>query len=66
MIDGETIYVSARDGILASGVLNQEDMIIGEIDMSLIGESRSFGTVLPLEDSRRTKELTSNIEVVGL
>lgn len=59
-------YFFARDGILAEGTLNQEDIIIGEIDMKQIEESRTFGTVLPLNDSRRTKELISDIQVVRL
>jgi predicted amidohydrolase len=56
----------ARDGILSEGVLNQEGMIIGELDMDTIEESRSFGTVLPLQDSRWTKQLTEHIQFVKL
>lgn len=59
-------FFFARDGILAEGVLNQEDMIIGEIDMQQIEQSRSFGTVLPLRDSKRSKELIADIDVVTL
>ncbi|MFW6051527.1 MAG: carbon-nitrogen hydrolase family protein [Myxococcota bacterium] len=55
-----------RDGIVAEGVVNQEQIIIAELDMHLVEESRSFGTVIPLEDSRRSNALTSNIEVVPL
>jgi predicted amidohydrolase len=54
----------ARDGLLAEGVLNQEGMIIAELDMSIIEESRSFGTVLPLQDSRWTRRLVDRIEYV--
>ena len=54
----------ARDGILAEGNPNQEMMVIGELNMSTITDSRSSGTVLPLNDSRRSFEIASRIEVV--
>ncbi|HVS01158.1 MAG TPA: carbon-nitrogen hydrolase family protein, partial [Thermoanaerobaculia bacterium] len=47
----------ARDGILAEGSPNLEMMVIGELNLRTIEESRNSGTVLPLEDSRRTAEL---------
>jgi predicted amidohydrolase len=56
----------ARDGILAEGVVNQEDLVIGDLDMRLIEQNRTFGTVIPLEDSRRTREILSHIEVETL
>jgi len=56
----------ARDGILAEGVVNQEMMILGDLDMKAIEESRSFGSVLPLNDSARTRELISDPEVIEL
>ena len=56
----------ARDGILAEGVLNEEDLVIGELDMRAIEETRTFGTVLPLEDSRRTETLISQLEVIEI
>ena len=59
-------FAFARDGILALGTLNQEDMIVGELDMRTIEQSRSFGTVLPLHDSQHTKELIKDIEEVVL
>lgn len=59
-------FAFARDGVLAQGTLNQEDMIIGELDMRTIDDSRSFGTVLPLNDSRRTRELVNRVDVVSL
>jgi predicted amidohydrolase len=59
-------YTFARDGILAEGVLNQEMIIVGELDMTTIEESRSFGTVLPLLDSHHTKELISQLDVISL
>lgn len=55
-------YSFARDGILAEGQLNQEQIVVGELDMRSIDESRTFGTVLPLNDSHRTRELISQID----
>jgi hypothetical protein len=31
-----------------------------------VDESRSFGTVIPLEDSRRSQALTASIEIITL
>lgn len=56
----------ARDGILAEGNFNQEMMVIGELNLQTIEESRNFGTVLPLLDSRRTAALVAEPEVVTL
>lgn len=56
----------ARDGILAEGVPNQESMVIGELNLNTIVESRSEGTVLPLRDSQRSAEVASNMEEVQL
>lgn len=56
----------SRDGILAEGNPNQEMMVIGELNLKTIAESRSSGTVLPLWDSRRTAEVVSQSEVVTL
>lgn len=56
----------ARDGILAEGNVNQEMMVIAELNLGTILESRSRGTVLPLYDSVRTAERTANVEVVTL
>ncbi len=56
----------SRDGILAEGNPNQEMMIIGELNLETIESSRTTGTVLPLEDSRRTTELVAQPEVVTL
>ncbi len=50
-------YAFPRDGILAEGHPNEESMVIGDLDMEAIERSRSFGSVLPLEDSRRTADL---------
>jgi len=54
----------SRDGILSEGVPNQESMVIGEINLNLIDESRTRGTVLPLRDSARTMALLGKLETV--
>ena len=56
----------ARDGILAEGVPNQESMVIGELNLDTIVESRSFGTVLPLADSERTLALARDLDIVKI
>ena len=56
----------SRDGILAEGGANQESMVIGELNMRTIEESRRTGTVLPLRDSDTTAQVLSNLEVVSL
>jgi len=56
----------SRDGILAEGVPNQESMVIGELNLVTIEESRTSGTVLPLRDSATTAEVVSTMEVVPI
>lgn len=56
----------ARDGILAEGVPNQEMMVIGELNLSTINESRESGTVLPLRDSQHTSEVAKGLEEIVL
>lgn len=56
----------SRDGILSEGNPNQEMMIIGELNLETIVTSRTTGTVLPLEDSKRTAQLVAEPEVVTL
>lgn len=56
----------SRDGILAEGIPNQETMIIGELNLRTIQETRSSGTVLPLNDSERTAELVRQVEIETL
>lgn len=56
----------SRDGILAEGNPNQEMMVIGELNLKTISESRASGTVLPLLDSRRTAELVAKPEMITL
>src|SRR5690606_28752202 len=59
-------FAFARDGILAEGVPNQEQMVIAELNLSTISESRSTGTVLPLNDSKRSSEIAREVEVIAL
>jgi predicted amidohydrolase len=56
----------SRDGILAEGVPNQESMVIGELNLVTIEESRTTGTVLPLRDSATTAQVVATMEVVTL
>ena len=56
----------ARDGILAEGVPNQEMMVIGDLDMVRINETRERGTVLPLNDSHHSARLAAELEIVPL
>jgi predicted amidohydrolase len=56
----------SRDGVLAEGIPNQETMVIGELNLKTIEESRTHGTVLPLLDSARTKDLIKHITVENL
>jgi predicted amidohydrolase len=56
----------ARDGILAEGVINQEQVVIGEVNLDVIRQSREDGTVLPLRDSVTTAEVTSTLDIIEL
>lgn len=56
----------ARDGVLAEGQPNLEMMVIAELNPDTIVQSRTSGTVLPLEDSRRTAQMVAEPEVVRL
>jgi len=56
----------SRDGILAEGIPNQEMMVVGELNLKTIVETRTTGTVLPLFDSHRSVEIASNVEVVAV
>jgi len=56
----------SRDGILAEGHPNQEMMVIGDLNLETILQSRVSGTVLPLNDSRNTLEMLKNVEEVAL
>jgi predicted amidohydrolase/GNAT superfamily N-acetyltransferase len=46
-------YFFARDGIAAEGNVNQEQMVIGDVDLALLDEQRVNGTVIPLQDMIR-------------
>ena len=59
-------FAFSRDGILAEGNYNQEMMVVGELNLKTIAESRSSGTMLPLPDSQRTAELIAQTEVLRL
>ena len=59
-------YGFSRDGILAEGVANQESMIVGDLDFKTLADSRAEGTVLPLQDSQTTGDLSKRVEVVRL
>jgi len=59
-------FAFSRDGILAEGVPNQESMVIGELNLTTIRDSRADGTVLPLRDSASTAEVISKVEVVSV
>ncbi len=56
----------ARDGFIEEGVPNQESMIVGDLDIAALLESRSSGTVLPLRDSQSSAEVAANLEVVNV
>ncbi|MEX0742561.1 MAG: carbon-nitrogen hydrolase family protein [Phycisphaeraceae bacterium] len=56
----------ARDGILAEGVINQETLVIAELNMKSIEDSRTFGTVLPLYDSQHTSEIVAQTDLIPL
>jgi len=59
-------FAFSRDGILAEGNPNQEMMVIGELNLETICESRTTGTVLPLLDSTRTQTLVAAPEMMRL
>ncbi len=56
----------SRDGILAEGQPNQESMVIGEMNLNTILDTRSSGTVIPLLDSERTASIVADVETVRL
>ena len=59
-------YPFARDGILHEGLVNQEQVVIGDLDLALVAESRERGAVLPLRDSVRAKVVAERCEIVEL
>jgi predicted amidohydrolase len=56
----------ARDGILAEGVANQEMMVVGDLNLATIADSRQTGTVLPLRDSEHSATVAAKLEVIRL
>jgi predicted amidohydrolase len=56
----------SRDGILAEGIPNQESMVIGELNLKTIVDTKSGGTVLPLHDSSRSGEIARQVTVQSL
>jgi predicted amidohydrolase len=56
----------ARDGILAEGHPNQEMMVVGELNLTTVLDGRSTGTVLPLLDSRKSKEIAASVEMISI
>lgn len=56
----------SRDGILAEGVVNQETMVIGDLNLQTIKQSHTDGTVLPLNDSKNTAQLIADPQIVTL
>jgi predicted amidohydrolase len=59
-------FAFSRDGILAEGNINQEMMVIGELNMRTILDTRTTGTVLPLLDSQRTSEITARLSIAAI
>ena len=43
-------YFFARDGIAAEGSINQDQMILADVNLQLLNEQRTSGTVIPLND----------------
>jgi predicted amidohydrolase len=56
----------AEDGILSEGHLNEEMTVTGELNWSMIAETRCRGAVLPLRDSARSIEATRTVTVCHL
>lgn len=59
-------FAFARDGILAEGTINQEQMVIADLDLDLLRRSRETGTVLPLRDAATTHSVLTTTEIVPL
>lgn len=59
-------FAFSRDGILAEGNINQEMMVIGDLDLEYLRESRTKGTVLPLRDAATTASVLTGTEIVTL
>lgn len=56
----------SRDGLMTEGAVNQESMVVGDINLKLVDESRLTGTVLPLRDSQTTSDMLNAVDHVRL
>jgi ribosomal protein S18 acetylase RimI-like enzyme len=56
----------SRDGVLAEGNPNQEMVVVGELNLQTILDTRSLGTVLPLVDSHRSAKIAASVNVIEL
>ncbi|MEQ1897086.1 MAG: GNAT family N-acetyltransferase [Vicinamibacterales bacterium] len=59
-------FTFSRDGVLAEGNPNQEMVVVGELNLRTILDTRTLGTVLPLVDSQRSAEIAASVSVVEL
>lgn len=59
-------YPFGREGIAFEGLANQEMMVIGDLDLDDIRHARERGTVLPLRDAQRARDVAKNCETVIL
>ena len=57
-------YGFSRDGILAEGITNTETMVVGDLNLKLLRESRTNGSVLPFHDAKNTPDFSGRIELV--
>lgn len=57
-------FAFSKDGILREGIDNHEMMVIGDLDLDLLLDSRESGSVLPLRDSQTTAEVIRTLEAV--
>lgn len=56
-------FAFSRDGIAAEGVANTEQIVIADVDLADLAESRISGTTIPLLDKRREVYERSVIDV---
>lgn len=59
-------FAFSRDGILREGNINDEMMVIGDLNLRVLEESRTSGSVLPLRDSQSSSEVARNLDTVSL
>lgn len=59
-------FAFSNDGILRQGNINDEMMVIGDLDLDILGRARESGSVLPLYDSQSSAEVASALEAVKL